>query len=326
LTGFGRKSLEGNPAVHYDRFRVAIPDFQSVMRPLMEFISDGKEHSMRDALDQLANHFKLTEEERKRLLPSGQQELFTNRVAWAKTHLRMAGLVEATARGVFRITPRGREVLRSTQDRIDLRVLQKQPGYLEARGRKKEKPAPNGETGGAEADQTPEELMEESFQALRESLGHEVLSKLKKSSPAFFERLVVELLVRMGYGGTRKDAGQAIGKSGDEGIDGIIKEDRLGLDTIYIQAKKWEQTVSRPEIQKFAGALQGFRARKGIFITTSDFSKEAIDYSARIDSKIVLIDGEQLWNLMIDFGIGVSTTATYEVKRIDNDYFSEEMG
>jgi restriction system protein len=168
--------------------------------------------------------------------------------------------------------------------------------------------------------------MEQSFEALRESLGREILAKLKDSSPAFFERLVVELLVRMGYGGTLKDAGQAIGKSGDAGIDGIIKEDRLGLDTIYIQAKKWLQTVSRPEIQKFAGALQGVRARKGIFITTSDFSKEAVEYASRIDSKIVLIDGEQLWNLMIDFGIGVSTTTTYEVKRIDNDYFSEEIG
>lgn len=303
-----------------------IPDFQSVMRPLMEVISDGKEHSTREALDRLANHFELAEEERKRLLPSGQQEVFTNRLAWAKTHLRMAGLIEATARGVFKITPRGQELLRTTRDRIDLRLLQKQSGYLEARGRKKEKPTTNDEQSKTEADQTPEELMEESFQALRESLGREILAKLKNSPPAFFERLVVELLVRMGYGGTRKDAGQAIGKSGDEGIDGIIKEDRLGLDTIYIQAKRWEQTVSRPEIQKFAGALQGFRAKKGIFITTSDFSKEAIEYSARIDSKIVLIDGEQLWNLMIDFDIGVSTTATYEVKRIDNDYFSEELG
>jgi restriction system protein len=303
-----------------------IPDFQSVMRPLMDFISDGKEHSMREALDRLADHFKLAEEERKRLLPSGQQEVFTNRVAWAKTHLRMAGLIEATARGVFKITLSGQELLRTTKDSIDLRLLQKQPGYLEARGRKREKPTLNGEHEKSDGDQTPEELIEESFEALRESLGREILSKLKTSSPAFFERLVVELLVRMGYGGTRKDAGQAIGKSGDEGIDGIIKEDRLGLDTIYIQAKKWEQTVSRPEIQKFAGALQGFRAKKGIFITTSDFSKEAVEYSARIDSKIVLIDGEQLWNLMIDFGIGVSTTATYEVKRIDNDYFSEELG
>ena len=296
------------------------------MRPLMDLISDGREHSMREALDRLAEHFELAEEERKRLLPSGQQELFTNRVAWAKTHLRMAGLLEATARGVFRITSRGTELLRTSPDRIDLRLLQKQAGYLEARGRKREKPTANGEQARAEAEQTPEELMEESFQALRDNLGREILTKLKSSSPAFFERLVVELLVRMGYGGTRKDAGQAIGKSGDEGIDGIIKEDRLGLDTIYIQAKKWEQTVSRPEIQKFAGALQGVRARKGIFITTSDFSKEAVEYSARIDSKIVLIDGEQLWNLMVDFGIGVSTTATYEVKRIDNDYFGEELG
>lgn len=281
---------------------------------------------MREALDRLADHFELVEEERKRLLPSGRQEVFTNRAAWAKTHLRMAGLIEATARGVFKITATGQELLRTTQDRIDLRLLQKQPGYLEARGRKREKPTPNGGQEKVEADQTPEELMEESFETLRESLGREILAKLKSSSPAFFERLVVELLVRMGYGGTRKDAGQAIGKSGDEGIDGIIKEDRLGLDTIYIQAKRWEQTVSRPEIQKFAGALQGVRARKGIFITTSDFSKEAIEYASRIDSKIVLIDGEQLWNLMIDFGIGVSTTATYEVKKIDNDYFSEEMG
>ncbi len=296
------------------------------MRPLMDVLSDGKEHSTRETLDRLEDHFELAEEERKRLLPSGRQEVFTNRVAWAKTHLRMAGLIEPTARGVFKITARGLDLLKTTQDRIDLRLLRKQPGYLEARDRKRDKPEGIGELVNADADQTPEELMEQSFEALRESLGREILAKLKSASPAFFERLVVELLVRMGYGGTRKDAGQAIGKSGDEGIDGIIKEDRLGLDTIYIQAKKWEQTVSRPEIQKFAGALQGVRARKGIFITTSDFSKEAVEYASRIDSKIVLIDGEQLWNLMIDFGIGVSTTATYEVKRIDNDYFSEELG
>ncbi len=300
-----------------------IPDFQTVMRPLLELSSDGKEHSMREALESLATHFELTEQERKQLLPSGQQELFTNRVAWAKTHLRMAGLLEGTARGVFRITPQGKKLLKEHSGRIDMRVLQTQPGYLEARGRKREKAqiataADNGEN------RTPEEEMEDSYQALRESLGKELLQRLKSASPAFFERIVVELLVRMGYGGTRKDAGQAIGKSGDEGVDGVIKEDRLGLDAIYIQAKKWENTVSRPEIQKFAGALQGFRAKKGIFITTSDFSKEAVDYAARIDSKIVLIDGEQLWNLMIDFGIGVSTVASYETKRLDSDYFNEE--
>jgi restriction system protein len=271
----------------------------------------------------LAKHFELTEQERKQLLPSGQQELFTNRVAWAKTHLRMAGLLEGTARGVFRMTPQGKKLLKEHSGRIDLRVLQAQPGYLEARGRKREKSQTTVATENGD-NRTPEEQMEDSYQALRENLGKELLQRLKSASPAFFERIVVELLVRMGYGGTRKDAGQAIGKSGDEGVDGVIKEDRLGLDAIYIQAKKWENTVSRPEIQKFAGALQGFRAKKGIFITTSDFSKEAVEYAARIDSKIVLIDGEQLWNLMIDFGIGVSTVASYEIKKLDSDYFNEE--
>ena len=296
------------------------------MRPLLEFVSDSKDHTVREGLDCLADRFKLTDEERKQLLPSGRQEIFTNRVAWAKTHLRMAGLIEAPARGVFRITERGLTLLRAQLDRIDLRVLREQPGYLEARGPKQDKEQTNNTQEREEDSQTPEEAIESSSLLLRENLGEDILAKLKSASPSFFERLVVELLVRMGYGGTRKDAGKAIGKSGDEGIDGIIKEDRLGLDTIYIQAKKWDQTVGRPEIQKFAGALQGFRAKKGIFITTSDFSKEAIDYASRIESKIVLIDGETLWNLMIDFGIGVSTVAIYEVKKIDNDYYDEENG
>jgi restriction system protein len=292
------------------------------MRPLLEHLTDGKEHSMRETLDSLANHFQLTGGERDQLLPSARQEVFTNRIAWAKTHLRMARLVEATGRGLFKITDRGQQVLQHVPGRIDLRILRMQPGYLEARGGIKEKSRETGEVTEIEA--TPAEAIEESYLDLRESLGRELLAKVKTSTPTFFERLVVELLVRMGYGGTLKDAGQAIGKSGDEGIDGMIKEDRLGLDTIYIQAKKWEGTVGRPEIQKFAGALQGVRARKGIFITTSDFSREAVEYAARIDSKIVLIDGEQLWNYMIDFNIGVAAQATYEIKRIDNDYFDED--
>jgi restriction system protein len=304
-----------------------IPDFQSLMRPLLQFAADGHAHSVRDCLDHLANEFSLSSEERKELLPSGRQEIFTNRVAWAKTHLRMAGLIEASSRGVFRITDRGQQILIDHPQRVDLRILRQQPGYLEARNSKKGKiKKENGEEEPSDDAQTPEEQIEAASVALRDSLGEEILAKMKAASPAFFERLVVELLVRMGYGGTRKDAGRAIGRSGDEGIDGIIKEDRLGLDVIYIQAKKWEATVGRPEIQKFAGALQGFRAKKGIFITTSDFSKEAEDYASRIDSKIVLIDGETLWNLMIDFGIGVSTIATYEVKKLDNDYFDEENG
>jgi restriction system protein len=301
-----------------------IPDFQSLMRPLLDCASDGKEHASRDVVERLAVRFGLTDVERKQLLPSGNQEVFVNRVAWAKTHLKMAGLLDSPKRGYSSITPLGLNVLREFPGRIDLKVLRQQPGYLEARGGTKSETQNKTFSQDVEPSQTPEEQIELASLALRSSLGSEILSKLRVSSPSFFENLVVELLVAMGYGGTRKDAGQAIGRSGDEGIDGIIKEDRLGLDTIYIQAKRWLQTVGRPEIQKFAGALQGFRAKKGIFITTSDFSREAVEYASRIESRIVLIDGEMLWNLMIDFGIGVSRTATYEVKKIDNDYFDAE--
>ena len=305
-----------------------IPDFQSVMRPLLESAKDGRDHTVRDTLDSLAKHFSVTDEERRILLPSGRAELFTNRVAWAKTHLRMAGLIENRSRGVFRITNRGLEVLRANPKRIDLRVLQAEPPYAAARVRKRpEDSAEEREKAGVRLEQeprTPEEVIEEAYVSLREILAEELLERLKTASPEFFERVVVELLVKMGYGGTRKDAGQAIGRSGDEGIDGIIKEDRLGLDLIYIQAKRWEQTVGRPEIQKFAGALQGFRAKKGIFITTSDFSGEAKHYADKIESKIVLLDGQQVAELMIDFSLGVSVVASYEVKRVDGDFFSEE--
>lgn len=294
------------------------------MRPLLDCASDGKEHALREVIERLVVQCELTDVERKQLLPSGNQEVFVNRVAWAKTHLKMAGLLDSPKRGYLNITPLGLNVLTEFPERIDLKVLRQQPGYLEARGGTKSETQNKSSSQDVEASQTPEEQIELAFLALRSSLGSEILSKLRTSSPSFFENLVVELLVAMGYGGTRKDAGQAIGRSGDEGIDGIIKEDRLGLDTIYIQAKRWLQTVGRPEIQKFAGALQGFRAKKGIFITTSDFSREAIEYASRIESRIVLIDGEMLWNLMIDFGIGVSKTATYEIKKIDNDYFDEE--
>ena len=304
-----------------------ITDFQSLMGPLLTLARDGKDHSFKESQDRLAKQFAVSDEERRIMLPSGRARLFANRVGWAKTHSRMAGLIENRSRGVFRITERGIALLAEHPDKIDLRILREQPGYLEARDSKKLKNCKmNLEDAGADASQTPEEQIEAASVALRESLGQEILAKMKSASPSFFETLVVELIVRMGYGGTRKDAGNAIGRSGDEGIDGIIKEDRLGLDVIYIQAKKWEQTVERPEIQKFAGALQGVRAKKGIFITTSDFSKRAIEYAERIESKIVLIDGETLWNLMIDFGIGVSTVASYELKKIDNDYFDEENG
>jgi restriction system protein len=302
---------------------MAIPDFQSIMLPLLKFCSDGKEHTNREALDALAMEFNLSEDEQKELLPSGQQCVIDNRVAWARAHMKMAGLVENTRRGVFRITTRGQEVLEKKPTEINLRYLREFPEYIEARDKHKDNRQQETSKSDDQEIQTPAERLEEAYQTIRENLVSEILAQMKTSSPIFFEKVVVEVLVKMGYGGSRKDAGQAIGRSGDEGIDGIIKEDRLGLDIIYIQAKRWENSVSRPEIQKFAGALQGKRARKGIFITTSEFSKGSHEYVSAIDSKIILIDGKQLAQLMIDFGVGVSTDAVYELKRLDSDYFTD---
>lgn len=301
---------------------MGIPDFQSFMLPLLQFTADQQEHSLRETIESLAQAFQLSEQERKELLPSGQQTVFDNRVSWASTHLKKAGLLESTRRSFFKITQRGLDVLSQNPSRIDIKLLEQFPEFVEFRGSgKKDKEATAGIELEANGHQTPEELLEYGYQKIRQDLAQEVLNRVKASSPSFFERLVVELLVKMGYGGSRKDAGEAVGKSGDEGIDGIIKEDRLGLDVIYIQAKKWEGVVSRPEIQKFAGALQGQRAKKGIFITTSSFSNEARDFASRIDSKIVLIDGKQLAQLMIDNDVGVSKVSLYEIKKIDFDYF-----
>jgi restriction system protein len=297
-----------------------IPDYQTIMLPFLRLLSDSKEFAFRDAVELLADQFKLSETERREMLPSGQQTVFHNRVGWARTYLKKAGLVESPKRGSVRITDRGIEVLKSNPDRIDTDFLDRFPEFVEFKKLKREKPtAPSSDQL-----ETPEEVLENSFQSLRQSLANEILDQIKASPPSLFEKIVVELLVKMGYGGTLRDAGQAIGKSGDEGIDGIIKEDRLGLDIIYVQAKRWENTVGRPEIQKFAGALQGQRAKKGVFITTSDFSKDAHDYASRIDTKIVLIDGEQFAQFMIDHNIGVTPVVNYEIKRIDSDYFSEE--
>jgi len=304
-----------------------IPDFQTVMRPLLVHLSDGKEHSNQETLKKLAEHFQLTDEELAQLLPSGLQAIFTNRVAWAKTHLKAAGLIESLRRGFYKISPRGLDVLKANPSRVDLRVLNQFPEYIEFRTPKDEigEPKPESVTQTLpETDKwTPEDHLEYGYQRIRQQLASELLAKIKDSSPAFFEKLVVELLVAMGYGGSRQDAGRTVGRAGDGGIDGVINEDRLGLDVIYIQAKRWDGTVGRPEIQKFAGALQGQRAKKGIFITTSDFTKEANDYAAVIDSRIVLINGTRLCNLMIDHGIGVTRASSYEVKRLDSDYFEE---
>jgi restriction system protein len=303
---------------------MAIPDFQSLMLPLLTFAADGKEHAAREATDSLSQLFQLSDKEKELLLPSGQQTIIGNRVYWALTHLKHAGILESTRRGYFKISQRGLGVLQQNPSKIDLRFLSQFPEYLEfRRTSKKEKNGVVEVESEILNQRTPEELFEESYRSIRQELAQELLNQVKKASPSFFERLVVDLLVKMGYGGSREDAGEAIGKSGDEGIDGIIKEDRLGLDTIYIQAKKWDGGVGRPEIQKFVGALHGQRARKGIFITTSDFSSNAREYVSNIDSKVVLIDGKQLAEFMIDHNVGVSRVSAYEIKKIDSDYFVE---
>lgn len=300
---------------------MAIPDFQSIMRPMLEHLADEKVHKNRETNEFLAEHFQLSEEELSEMLPSGYARLFDNRIGWAKTHLKGAGLIESPARAKYRITQRGLDALSQTDQPINLAYLKQFDEYKEFQsGSKNEKPK-EPETSTDEL--TPLEHIEFGYQKVRQELELELIEKVKSGSPAFFERVVVELLVAMGYGGSRKDAGQTLGKSGDGGIDGVIKEDRLGLDVIYLQAKRWEGTVGRPEIQKFAGALQGQRAKKGIFLTTSGFSAEATQYASFIDSRIVLIDGETLAGLMIDAGIGVSKVATYDVKRLDSDYFEE---
>jgi restriction system protein len=302
---------------------MAIPDYQTCMLPFLRFLGDGSEHTLREAEEALANHFNLTPVERVELLPSGQQGIFKNRIGWARTYLKKAGLVDAPKRGVFKITERGTKTLASSPARIDVRYLGQFAEFNEFRDASKNESASVFVSDIAPSKTTPEEAIELAHQGLREQLAQELLSRILSCSPTFFEQLVVELLVKMGYGGSRKDAGERIGQTGDGGIDGIIKEDRLGLDTIFIQAKRWQGSVGRPEIQKFVGALQGQRARKGVFITTSVYTAEAVEYVSRIDTKVVLIDGRQLASLMTDFDVGVSVSASYLVKRLDSDYFEE---
>jgi restriction system protein len=300
---------------------MAIPVFQEIMLPLLKLLEDKQEHSLREVIDLLTKEFNLTAEEQRELLPSGKQAIFDNRAGWARTYLKKAGLLESIRRGFFRITDRGLQVLKQKPVKIDVKLLQQFEEFKEFQTLRRERPIALDEEG---LETTPEEALANAYQNLKNNLASELLQQLKASSPKQFENIVIDLLVAMGYGGSRKEAAQAIGKSGDEGIDGIINEDRLGLDVIYVQAKKWEGTVGRPEIQKFAGALQGQHAKKGIFITTSNFSKEAADFASRVDNKIILLDGDMLVQYMIDHNIGVTPSVNYEVKKIDFDYFTEE--
>ena len=304
-----------------------IPDYQSIMLPMLRLVSDKKEHKYRGLIENLATEFKVTDEERKELLASGLQAIFDNRVGWAKTYLKKAGLLDSPKRATFVITQLGLDTLKKNPDRIDAKYLRQFPAFLEFQNASRNENNNDEEVTTQEpSDQTPEENLDKAYQRIRKSLASELLNKVVDLSPTFFERLVVELLVKMGYGGSIKDAGKAIGKSGDEGIDGTIKEDKLGLDIIYVQAKRWKpgNVVGRPELHKFVGALAGQGAKKGIFITTSNFTKEALDYTPKNETKIVLIDGDQLAQLMIDYNLGCTIQQIYELKKIDSDYFGEE--
>jgi len=300
-----------------------IPDYQSIMLPLLKFAGDKKEHSIREAIEHIADIFNLSEEERRQLLPSGKQPIIDNRVGWSRTHLKKAGLLkDGSKKGYFQITERGLEILNEKPTQVDVKFLKRYPEYVDFITLPKEKREEEQEEENLT--QTPQELLEYGYQRIKKDLASELLNFVKKSSPRFFEKLVVELLIKMGYGGSLKDAGKAIGQSGDGGIDGIIKEDKLGLDIIYIQAKRWENVVGSKEVRNFVGSLAGQKANKGVFITTSSFTRDALDYVKTIPHKVILIDGETLAQLMIENDVGVSKIASYDIKKIDSDYFEEE--
>jgi restriction system protein len=301
-----------------------IADFQSLMLPIMKIAGDGAEHRGHELRQRIGEQLGLTEEERKQLLPSGSQPVFTNRIAWARSHLTMAGLLEKTGKGRFRITQRGKEAMASNPSTINMRFLLQFPEYAEARSRAKtDTPVDVAAEARVSESASPQERIELAFRELNNSLTTELRSKLASIDPFRFEQVVLDLLVKMGYGGSKKEAAQVTQRTADEGIDGLINEDRLGLEVIYIQAKRWKHKVGRPEIQNFVGAIAGKKAGKGIFITTSDFYDNAREYAASLHQKLVLIDGRRLAELMIEHNIGVAPEQPYIIKKIDTDYFEE---
>ena len=313
---------------------MAIPKYDDITLPLLKILSDGKDHIKNDLPPLVADHFNLTEEERSLKLPSGQSTYIKNRTGWAGFHLKKAGLVESPREATLRITDAGMKFLATNPPKITRPVLmQFEPfkTYIDQLNKDRKAAASEGveaataSTGSSVEDEgTPEEVIYDSYRLLRSQLASELLQRVKQAPPAFFEQLVVDLLLKMGYGGSRADAGRATKLSGDGGIDGVIDEDRLGLDAIYVQAKRWEGSVGEPQLRDFVGALHAHRARKGVFMTTSEFSEPARKYVEKVDFKISLIDGTKLTDLMIDFGIGVSLAHTYEIKKVDSDYFAEE--
>jgi restriction system protein len=301
-----------------------IPDYQTIMLPLLKLTACQRSPlHFTDAVQLVADEFALTAEERQQGFANGKNTpVIRDRAYWAKLYLKMAGLLRIPQRGFIEVTERGQQVLAENLKAINVEYLSQFPEFVEFinRSRKRDKLKATAEKSIS----TPQEILDEAYLQFKDQILAEISLKIKSATPGFFEKIVLDVVVKMGYGGSRSDAGQAVGRSGDEGIDGVINEDRLGLDVIYLQAKRWEGKVSRPEIQKFAGALHGKRAKKGIFITTSDFTAEALEYVKNIDMKIILISGQQLAELMWEYGVGLNVSATYHIKKLDLDYFNEE--
>lgn len=302
---------------------MAIPGFQEFMLPLLRRASDGADHRLRDLREQVADDLGLDETDRAEMLGSGNQARYANRFYWAAIHLNRAKLSESPSRGLFRITPRGRDMLARGVNRVDLRLLNEFPEFREFRQSKGEAPTAAVENVPDLVQQTPQELLDKAYAELRAAVGAELLQKLKDGTPSFFERVVVDVMQAMGYGAFSPDAGIVVGSPGDGGIDGIIHLDKLGLETIYLQAKRWEGSVGRPDVQKFSGSLDGVRAKKGVMVTTSSFASGALEYVKGIDKRIVLIDGDRLVNLMIDHGIGVTEYRKVTLVKVDSDYFED---
>lgn len=305
-----------------------IPDYQTVMLPLLRILADGAERRVRDVRDLIIAEFNLTQEEREQLLPSGQMTVIGSRVGWAKTYLKNAGLVDNQSRGRLRITDAGRRVLAERPELIDVQFLKRFPTFVAFLEKSKQ----DGEVGDVpaaavtEPKLSPLEQFDESYRTLRIATVDELLDRLKACSPTFFEHVVVKLLIAMGYGGVSGE-GFVTRASGDAGIDGVIKEDKLGLDVVCVQAKKWEGPVGRPVVQGFVGSMDYVRAKKGVIITTSSFSRDAVSFVEKIEGKkVVLVDGETLSQLMLDHDVGVTTTKVYSLKEVSQDFFGEDEG
>jgi restriction system protein len=310
--------------------QIAIPDYQTLMLPLLRASTDG-EKRIADVADRIADEVGLTSEERMALLPSGRQRLLHNRLHWSKFYMSKAGLIASPSRGRFTATQEARKLLATNPDRINVALLMQYPSFREWYKSQGERTSDAAEAiADAKAPTagtvTPEEQIENAYQAVLSVLRTDLLERIAQNSPSFFEQLIVDLLVAMGYGGSHKSAASQLGQSGDGGVDGVINEDRLGLDRVYVQAKRYAKgnTVGRPEIQAFVGSLVGLGATKGVFVTTSAFSPQARDFVKHLSQRVILVDGESLSDLMIEHKVGVRTSRAIEFKRLDEDFFSED--